>query len=132
MSADLNPHQFNTLAEVANAGYNTDEWKRWQQGECGTYAAGLKKLNPKLRVAAGDDGEHFYAYDKGFAYDSAGRHPMPYRGIEGQLQHVQRNANLDHYGEGPGWAADEDIQAAADHAQRHGILEGRYGRRAQT
>lgn len=110
--------------------FNTDEWERWQQGECGTYAAGLKTLNPKLKVAAANFGEHFFAHDGKHAYDSAGKHPMPYRGVSGK-EHwaVEKNVDLGDYGEGHGEAPKADIFMAMKHATRHNILGGQWPRK---
>lgn len=124
--------QFNSLKDVSAAGYNTDEWSRWQQGQCGTYACGLQQMRPDLGIGT-FDGSHFFAHDTTHAYDSAGRHPLPYTGIEGQAEHVELNVSaaewgLPHEEAGPE-GSEVHIAAAVRHAQRHGILEGRYGRR---
>jgi hypothetical protein len=116
--------------------YVTDEWKRWQQGKCGTYAYALQSARPHLRaVAAGttesddiDDGwrtEHFYVTDGAWAYDSAGRHPLPYLGTEGQWNYTE-DACLAWFGipdeEAGPEGADTHVEAALAHAERNGIL----------
>lgn len=69
-----------------------DEWEKWQIGGCREYAAALIWGWPRLRLGTfGDrvvDGEHvsdteshYYAHDDQYAYDSAGRHPLPYLGV---------------------------------------------------
>lgn len=78
-----------SLAELERDGWVTDEWAIWQQGWCGTYAVALMMVRPSLRlgmlVLDLDDGWmplHFFAHDNAFAYDSAGRHPLPYTGLD--------------------------------------------------
>jgi hypothetical protein len=127
----LSPRQFGSLRDVASAGYNTDEWSSWQQGRCGTYACGLQRIRPDLRIGTLDQGSHFFAHDDTHAYDSAGRHPLPYRGIAGDAEQVDLDQQPDWWGvphdeagsEGP----EPHVHAAMQHAERHGILHGRYG-----
>jgi hypothetical protein len=121
-----------TLAELAGAGYNVDEWHLWQQGYCAAYAAALQQADPALRIGALDDGSHFFAHDDSWAYDSAGRHPLPYRGVHGQRD-ADLDVELDDWGE-PGDSAGPEgpephIRAALAHITRHRILAGRYGPR---
>jgi hypothetical protein len=68
------------------------EWRRWQQGNCGIYAHALRRTDTALRF--GVLGEtlgtgwwplHYFAHDEQFAYDSAGRHRLPYRGLDGSF-----------------------------------------------
>lgn len=124
--------QFGSLHEVAAAGYNTDEWSTWQQGKCGTYACGLQRLNSGLRFGTVEGGNHFFAHDDTHAYDSAGRHPLPYSGIEGggrsSLDEEPEWYGVPHDEAGPE-GSEVHVQAAMEHAQRHGVLEGRYGRK---
>lgn len=126
-----------TLEEVAEAGYVIDEWERWQQGHCGTYALALIQQYPQLRLAAagltenggGDASDgwmtlHFYAHDDTTAYDSAGRHPLPYLGIhEGAMDYAELDTPPGIwdilYEEG---TDEDDLADALDHAQRHGII----------
>lgn len=62
-------------------GYITDQWPDWQQGGCGAYAGVLSGFCPWLEACQLDDGGHFYMTDGTWAYDSAGRHKMPYYGL---------------------------------------------------
>jgi len=124
--------QFDSLEEVQKTGHVTDEWSKWQQGKCGTYAVALTRLRPDLHfgtlVEHDDDYDvpvHHFAHDDKFAYDSAGKHPLPYRGIEGHYTPVLHE-QPDWYGipeeeagpEGP----EEHIRAAMEHARRNRIL----------
>lgn len=67
----------------------------WQTGLCGTYACALIRAYPWLRLGVagtrmregeglqeGEDwwAHHFFAHDQEYAYDSFGRHPLPYQG----------------------------------------------------
>lgn len=118
-------------------GYCVDEWSRWQQGECGTYMTALLELRPDLRVGGVDfhqdpgfdNPSHFAAHDDVWAYDSAGRHPLPYRGICGTGKWLGDMGTLDDWGfpgeEGDPVISDRDrIEAAKRHIVRNGILEG--------
>jgi hypothetical protein len=135
MPADeyISAGQFDSLKDVAAAGYNTDEWSTWQQGRCGTYACGLQRLRPDLKMGSIDAGAHFFAHDEKYAYDSAGRHPLPYTGVAGHGTDVGLNETPEYWGlphdeagpEGP----EPHIEAAMQHAQRHGILEGKFQRK---
>ena len=76
------------LDSVRRAGYATEDYERWQFGQCATYARALMQMKPGLKfgVMGVGSGEHkypthFFAHDNRYAYDSAGRHPLPYRGI---------------------------------------------------
>lgn len=84
---------YDSLDDLAGAGFVTDEWSKWQQGGCGTYACTLQQENPNLRFGAlyrdeenTSSAVHFFAHDDERAYDSAGQHPLPYRGISGGLR----------------------------------------------
>lgn len=112
--------QTDSLQDLADAGYVIDEWARWQQGGCDTYAAALMQLRSDLRLGVLSDPDfgivHFFAHDDHFAYDSAGRHVLPYRGITGTL-----TADLD---QDPGWYDEpdgtaDDLTDAIDHIVRH-------------
>lgn len=110
----------------------TDEWARWQQGHCGTYAVALMRAFPHLRLAAigylDYDGwrlAHFAAHDDHYAYDSAGRHPLPYRLIDGsadvcELDQVAGDYGIPEEEAGPE-GAEVHLQDAWAHAQRNGI-----------
>jgi hypothetical protein len=91
-----------SLLRLQQRGYCTDEWWRWQQGQCGTYAVALMRLRPQLRFgthgitrAGGGDAssgwspEHHFAHDDTYAYDSAGRHPLPYHGVYGDADYCE-------------------------------------------
>ena len=105
----------------------------YQAGLCGTYAAGLIQLRPDLRMGvAGDEKDdddqlvprHYFAHDDHGAYDSAGRHPLPY---PGRRSYSQLDAGdpwvLDAEHESRA-AAEEAIARAQEHAIRHRVLEG--------
>jgi 8-oxo-dGTP pyrophosphatase MutT (NUDIX family) len=130
-----------SLDEVAKAGYNIDGWDRWQQGNCGTYAHALIKMKPDLKFGVAgtkwidEDGwsvEHIFAHDKTHAYDSAGKHPLPYYGVHNDMDYNELDQDEDDWSplqeEGTG---DREVAEAQEHAKRHGILEGRYGLRQQ-
>lgn len=83
-----------SIDAIAAAGYVVDGWKEFQQGYCGEYAAALIATYPRLRFGVigdteageGDASEgwmerHYFAHDDTYAYDSAGRHRLPYLGI---------------------------------------------------
>ena len=113
-----------TLTELEAADYCTDEWSRWQQGGCLEYAYALVRLDPELSFGAIlNEGveTHFFAHDGRFAYDSAGRHPLPYLGIAPHAA-VEQELDVD-----PGWYDDPDpdlIIDAMQHAVRNRILSG--------
>jgi len=98
-----------------------DEWSRWQQGGCLEYAHALLSLNPALRFGSLDDddasGVHFFAHDDTYAYDSAGRHPLPYQGIDGTLFPMLDDNPEDYDEPDPSLIPD-----AVAHILRHGIL----------
>ncbi|KQP63096.1 hypothetical protein [Nocardioides sp. Leaf285] len=131
---DLTAVRYESLAEVAAAGYVTDEWSTWQQGDCAAYATALVDAHPHLRFAvlgctengAGDASDgwwetHCFAHDDTYAYDSAGRHPLPYWGIEGTADYAEYNSDPDWYGCRDEFD-DKDFAAARAHAERHDIL----------
>jgi hypothetical protein len=120
-----------SLADIRAAGYVTDEWDRWQQGHCGTYAAALMLLRPGLRLGmtgGGQDAEHYFAHDGSRAYDSAGCHLLPYLGVLGQAEWCELDAaNPGIWGE-PGDGSgpegfEQDIADAMAHARRNRILD---------
>lgn len=123
-----------TLDDLPAAGYVTDEWHIWQQGKCGTYAVALIAAHPNLRF--GTLGEstgqgtdwvptHHFAHDDTHAYDSAGRHPLPYRGVAGSCDVQCLDEQPDWYGVLEGEAGPEGndfhLAAATAHAARHNI-----------
>ena len=130
------PH-YASLAELNAAGYVTDEWSRWQQGGCAAYAIALTDAHPHLKCAvmgrteAGDGDasqgwseSHWFAHDGRHAYDSAGRHPLPYRGVEADNDYVELDADPEDWGYRDEFD-EEDFAAAREHAERHGILTRR-------
>lgn len=119
-----------TVAGLAALGYCVEEWEMWQQGQCVTYAHALIRLHPPLQLGVlgkiEDEGwreSHQFAHDDQYAYDSAGRHPLPYLGVHEDNDYAVLGQGLDWY-DGP----DERlIERAQAHALRNGIIEGRYG-----
>lgn len=123
------------LQDLAAAGFVTDEWHIWQQGKCGTYAVALIAAHPHLRFGTlgqseldPDDGwqaTHHFAHDDTYAYDSAGRHPLPYRAIDGSCDLMFLDEQPDWYGVPEQDAGPEGIavhlRAAHAHATRHSI-----------
>lgn len=127
----------NILADVEGRGYIVDEWERWQQGSCDVYALALLAQYPHLRFAVmghteaggGDPGEgwmesHYFAHDDEYAYDSAGRHPLPYLGVDADADYAELDAIPDEWGIGPGWQPDAApghpvFDAAVAHITRH-------------
>ncbi len=118
------------LADIRAAGYVTEEWERWQQGHCGTYAAALMILRPGLRlgvIGGGDDTEHYFAHDGSRAYDSAGCHLLPYLGVFGQAEWCELDAANPGIWGRPGDECrperfEQDIADAMAHALRNRIL----------
>lgn len=125
---------YESLDAVADAGYVTDEWARWQRGLCAAYAVALVDAHPQLRFAVmgqselggGDASQgwrenHAFAHDDTHAYDSAGRHPLPYFGIEGDNDYVELDSDPEDWGYRDEF--DDDLFVAArEHAARHEIL----------
>ena len=129
------------LTDIAAAGYVVAEWDRWQQGNCGGYAAALIHTYPHLRLGGIDfwtdpepDGSyefdnpaHYVAHDDDYAYDSAGRHPLPYTGVCGTGRWLPDMGSLaefgltDEYGE-CGDYTDSERTDALIHATVHDIL----------
>lgn len=79
--------------QVPGRWWEDPDIRDWQQGMCDTYAMALIRLFPYLRLGAitesyesdGDPCElerHWFAHDDQHAYDSLGRHNLPYLGIE--------------------------------------------------
>jgi hypothetical protein len=124
------------LDSVRRTGYATEAYERWQFGQCATYARALMRMRPGLKFGAMGVGSgqhkyptHYFAHDDRHAYDSAGRHPLPYHGIT----HHADYSDLDQDPHGsavPTDASEEDITQAQDHARRNGILDGCHERQA--
>ena len=117
--------------DLAELGYCTDEWERWQNGSCGEYAVALIRLRPELKFgavgtwAAQFEASHFFAHSNTWAYDSAGMHRLPYFGLDpeysGETMLVSQDPRA--------WdlpLTEEEVLSAIGHAQRNGILSGRY------
>jgi hypothetical protein len=69
---------------------------------------------------------HYFAHDGEFAYDSAGRHPLPYHGVDGTHDMSVLDQTAEDWGlpdEDIGPQPDLDIAAAQAHAARNGILD---------
>lgn len=125
-----------TLGELNQAGYVTEDWRRWHQGQCGTYALALMQLRPGLRLGVsgttenggGDASDgwmplHHYAHDDTHAYDSAGRHPLPYHGIHGDMDYHEHDIDPADWTLQDEEGTDQaDIEAAQAHARRNSIL----------
>lgn len=133
-----NGHRLGTLEAVAAAGYCIDEWERWCQGECMTYAVALMRMQVRLRFGTvgelygpleniEQDGwfpHHHFAHDDHWVYDSSGMHwRASYAGVQANFDYVEFD------GEWTDWdPPDEDlITDAQDHARRNRILDGGYG-----
>lgn len=117
-----------------DAGWVTDEWERWQQGDCLQYAAALLELRPDLHSGSFGDTytdedldpeyatshmvNHHFVTDGTWAWDSAGRHRMPYLGIDGTADFCWEDDPVEDYEE----IIPEAVVAAKDHARRHDIF----------
>ena len=135
-----------TLRDLHQRGYCTDEWTRWQQGQCGTYAVALMRLRPGLRfgtlgitkAGAGDPSsgwtpEHHFAHDDTYAYDSACRHPLPYHGVHGDADYYELDGEPGDWDQlGEEGSREPDIAAAQEHARRNRILDGPQAATRQT
>ena len=113
-----------SLTQLAQAGYVVDEWSRWQQGECEVYAIALIRAFPDLRFATltnEDRQAHYVAHDDTHAYDSAGSHPLPYRGVHDDLPIAHLDDDPEDYFGDIGDYSDEELADAAAHFTRHGI-----------
>ena len=121
-----------TLEELAAEGWVTEDWFTWQQGMCFTYARALIEMSPCLRLGMLMDGWHWFAHDGEYAWDSAGRHRLPYLGLgtpydemrdvmrcELDMKRCAREAESDY----PGLLSDEDyVDSALLHIRRNNIL----------
>lgn len=127
-----------TLEDLAAAGYIVDGWDRWQQmsewkqGDCGLYALALISLEPSLHfgvLGVSDDDEssgiwyerHYFAHDGLYAYDSAGRHTLPYHGVHGDCDVVVLDQTPEDFGVQVGMRT-ASLAAAVAHASRHSVL----------
>lgn len=98
---------------------------RWQNGDCGAYAVALRSKFPHLKFGTlgeyVEDGKyfeesHYFVHDDAFAYDSLGAHPMPYRGIDNDLDAEYDQESWDYDEPYP-----EDLAAAEAHIRVHSI-----------
>lgn len=103
---------------------------RWQTGQCGTYARALQLLRPALRIGVlgvrdcdGFQAAHFIAHDDIWAYDSLGRHTLPYLGVNNQFDMVFLNQFADW------WGCIEEEHASEDDARRALAAAMRHARR---
>lgn len=124
------------LDSVRRAGYASEDYEYWQFGQCATYARALMQMKPSLKFGAMGVGSgehkyptHYFAHDDRHAYDSAGRHPLPYHGITHHADYSELDQDP-HDPRVPLDACEQDITEAQDHARRNGILEGRHQRQA--
>ena len=125
-------------------GYNHHGWREWQQGNCLEYAHALIRENPSLRFGvmgwANEDsnGEkfdiasHYFAHDDKHAYDSAGKHPLPYKGIDPDKTNHADWSRTDQDPDEHELPDEDTINLARKHVREHGILDGKYqGKTAQ-
>lgn len=121
-----------TLEDLAAAGYIVDEWEAWQQGDCDLYALALISLDPSLHFGVlGESYEdewgggwyerHYFAHDGSYAYDSAGRHTLPYHGVHGDCDVVVLDQTPEDFGVQVGMRT-ASLAAAVAHANRHGVM----------
>jgi hypothetical protein len=116
---------------VTGKRYCADDWARWQQGLCFEYAVALTRLRPDLRFGTlFDDDErdiHFFAHDDRWAYDSAGRHRLPYLGVHSPGRESRaKGAWQDDEPTGYDLPDEDEVADAMAHAVRNGILEARW------
>lgn len=80
----------------------------WQHGLCDCYALAMMQEHPHLRLGVAgttfdDNGggwwpNHYFAHDDTHAYDSLGKHPLPYNGSQGQFDHVELDQSPEAWG----------------------------------
>ena len=123
------------LAGLRERGWCTDEWGRWQQGGCATYALALIRAHPHLRLGVAgltENGNgdasggwrlcHVFAHDDTLAWDSAGRHPLPYLGVHDDMDYAELDADPEDWGF-PGEATEAVLAAAILHIERNSIFQ---------
>jgi hypothetical protein len=107
----------------------------WQQGQCGTYACALIQMYPHLRLGVAgtsfEDGDdwwphHYFAHDDTHAYDSLGKHSLPYRGNDGswdvqELDQLPSDWGLPEEEAGPE-GPEPSLEAAQAHARANRVL----------
>lgn len=128
MSKRRIPSHRRTLKQLERAGYCIEDFARWCQGNCMTYARTLISMRPGLRLGTLDQGAHFFAHDDQYAYDATGRHALPHCGLHGDME-PDLDIGLEWYGtpESEEGADEGAFAAARGHALRNQILEGRRG-----
>lgn len=77
----------------------SNDFDPWQRGACGTYAVALKECDPSLKYGiqygvedepeeeherGWDKAQHVFVHDDKYAYDSMGRHRLPYKSPYGR------------------------------------------------
>ena len=62
---------------------------------CDTYALAMLDTHPNLRLGVADGGMHFFVHDDEYAYDSIGKHPLPYNGVNGDFDVVEYDQRRD-------------------------------------
>jgi hypothetical protein len=104
---------------------NPDQFDRWQQGECGTYAVALQKLKPGLKfgtLADADNVEtHHFAYDDTHAYDSNGRTPLAE--LSKRAPQVWLNEDPNDYGLPHSVSDARGVDDAIEHARKNRVLK---------
>lgn len=91
----------------------------WQTGLCDAYAVAMLQEHPHLRLGVAgttfEDGgwwpQHFFAHDDTHAYDSLGKHPLPYHGSQNQFDHVDLDQTPEAWGL-PENGTPEDVERA--------------------
>jgi hypothetical protein len=100
------------------------DFPNWMEGECADYAHALLDLRPDLRIGFHVHPDvpwpaHAFAHDDHYAYDGAGRHPLPYERPGFRSVHDRTGEDLatimaDY---------DEDlVEQAKQHIAEHGTL----------
>ncbi len=124
-----------SLDEIAARGHVVDMWEHWMQGWCLDYAVALTRVDPALKFGTfgfkEDENsfliQHHFAHDATHAYDSAGRHPLPYVGILPNGNYRDPSAEWFCWTEDTAMGyevPDEtEIERAVAHIERHGILK---------
>ena len=122
---------FRTIMRVASLGLCTDEWSLWNQGQCGIYALALIAWRPTLRFGSVCDQNgpyHHFAHDDDYAWDSSGRHTLPYLGLSPEPHDfMELDGNPLEHGLPEDMASangpESDLADATDHIRRNHILD---------
>ena len=110
--------------KMVAVGVQKQAFDEWQDENCGLYAQALMQLKPGLRLGIIGGGEHMFAHDDHYAYDSLGRHPLPYEWPKAQDGTNELDADPDDwfYGELHAPPADRaKFQAIIERAKQHAI-----------